>query len=84
MSIQICTAKDYLEFEVSENTCEGWPQNFDKNSSEWETAEDEFQAKKVKSCSLPFSFCLLLQCVTGVFDFPSALLFSVETMTTIG
>ena len=24
------------------------------------------------------------QCVTGVYDFPSALLFSVETMTTIG
>jgi len=57
------------EDHVSENTCDGWPNNFDKNTSKWDSAEDEFEAKK---------------CVTGVYDFPSALLFSVETMTTIG
>jgi len=57
------------EDHVSEKTCSGWPDNIDKNNSNYDSAEDEFEAKK---------------CVTGVYDFPSALLFSVETMTTIG
>ena len=39
------------------------------------------RGKKLVSSSPNLSF---LQCVTGVYDFPSALLFSVETMTTIG
>ena len=39
------------------------------------------RGKKLVSSSPILSF---LQCVTGVYDFPSALLFSVETMTTIG
>ena len=71
---------------VSFKTCNNFP-TF-PNGTARPNGTEEFDKYRVWH-HLP-SFYLFLriddhpQCVTGVYDFPSALLFSVETMTTIG
>ena len=73
---------------VSFKTCNEFP-TF-PNGTARPNGTEEFDKYRVCCQQLP-SFYLFFglidnysQCVTGVYDFPSALLFSVETMTTIG
>ena len=71
---------------VSFKTCNNFP-TF-PNGTARPNGTEEFDKYRVSHQLLSFYLFLRVdnhpQCVTGVYDFPSALLFSVETMTTIG
>ena len=73
---------------MSKTSCVNWPtiDNSHNTPMDDDDGAKALEAKRVNKlvCSFSLATCLLLQCVTGVYDFPSALLFSIETMTTIG
>ena len=74
-----------MDPQVSRDTCTQWPK-FENGTTMPDTdeAKDVLNHKRVKILLFFSSQPVFPQCVTGVYDFSSALLFSVETMTTIG